>query len=139
MISSQIVHLIQRVIYLHLQIIFKLIHEIIDLKCNSALRSQFFSLSPLPTAADITTLRRLVPRHKFKQLDQFAQRYLCRFDSMHRCEQSLSAMKLIKHRNRSRLTGLNLGSMMILAVTKWIPYIDKLSYAGKCHMHIHKL
>ena len=101
--------------------------EIIDLKCNTVLKSRFAELPVIPTADDMISFWRLLPESEFGHLRSFAQRYVCRFGSTYRCEQSFSAMKLIKSKNRSRLTDPNLNGLMILATTNLQPDIDKLA------------
>ena len=98
--------------------------EIIDLKCNTVLKSRFAELPIIPTADDMILFWRLLLE------SEFAQGYVCRFGSTYRCEQSFSAMKLIKSKNRSRLTDpikSNLNDLMILASTNLQPDIDKLA------------
>ena len=68
----------------------------------------------------------MLPAEKFPHLRSFAQRYVGRFGSTYRCEQSFSAMKLIKNKQRSRLTDDNLATLMTLAVTGLNPHIDRL-------------
>ena len=87
--------------------------EIIDLKCNSVLKSRFAELPVIPTADDMISFWRLLPESEFEHLRSFAQRYICRFGCTYRCEQSFSAMKLIKSKNSSRLTDSNLNGLMI--------------------------
>lgn len=101
--------------------------EIIDLKCNSVFKSRFAELPVIPTADDMISFWCLLPESGFEHLRSFAQRYVCRFGSTYRCEQSFSAMKLIKSKNRSRLTDSNLNGLMILATTKLQPDIEKLA------------
>lgn len=107
--------------------------EIIDLKCNSVLKSKFAELPVLPSADDMIAFWRILPANEFEHLRSFAQRYICRFGSTYRCEQSFSAMKLIKNKNRARLTDSNLNVLMILATTNLQPDIDKLASNLQSH------
>jgi len=107
--------------------------EVVDLQCNSVLKGRFGEIPPVPSAADMITFWQLLPANDFRHLRSFAQRYICRFGSTYRCEQSFSAMKLIKSRNRTRLTDNNLNSLMILAVTEMKPQISKLASSHQMH------
>ena len=71
--------------------------ELIDLKCNIVLKGRFAELPPVPCAADIISFWKLLPTTEFGNLRSFAQRYMSRFGSTYRCEQTFSAMKLIKN------------------------------------------
>lgn len=101
--------------------------EVIDVKCNSVIRSKFLEIPASPTLNDMTQFWQMLPADKFQHLRSFAQRYVCRFGSTYRCEQSFSAMKLIKNKQRSRLTDDHLAALMTLAVTGLNPDIDRLS------------
>lgn len=107
--------------------------EIIDLKCNSVLKGRFAELPVVPSASDMISFWRLLPENDFEHLRSFAQRFVCRFGSTYRCEQSFSSMKLIKNKNRARLTDSNLNGLMILATTNLNPDIDKLASNIQLH------
>lgn len=83
-------------------------------------------LPPIPTATDMISFWRVLPRSEFNQLRIFAQKLIYRFGSKYRCEQTFSAMKLIKNRNRASLTDKNLNGLMVLATTELQPDIDSL-------------
>lgn len=72
--------------------------EVIEVKCNSIIRSKFMEIPASPTSKDMTQFWQMLPADKFQHLRSFAQRYVCRFGSTYRCEQSFSAMKLIKNK-----------------------------------------
>jgi hypothetical protein len=102
--------------------------EVIDLKSNSALKGRFYELPDVPSATDMVSFWRLVPASKFPHLHTFALQYVCRFGSTYRCEQTFSAMKLIKDRSRSRLNDPHLRDLLLLATSDIEPEIDKLSH-----------
>jgi hypothetical protein len=107
--------------------------EAVDLQHNTSLIERFRKLSAVPYAADMILFWSMFPSEHFPNLRSFAQRYVCRFGSTYRCEQSFSAMKLIKSRNRARLTDENLCCLMTLATTDLHADIDKLASTTQNH------
>ena len=107
--------------------------EVLDLKCNSALKGRFYELPDAPSATDMVSFWRLVPASVFPHLHIFALQYVCRFGSTYRCEQTFSAMKLIKDRSRSCLTDPHLRDLLLLATSEIQPDIDKLSRSIQLH------
>lgn len=101
--------------------------EVIDVKCSSVLRSKFMEIPASPNSKDMIQFWSMLPAETFPHLRSFAQRYICRFGTTYRCEQSFSTMKLIKNKQRSRLTDDNLSALMTLAVTDMNPDIDRLA------------
>ena len=80
--------------------------EVLDLQNNSNLKGRFDELPPLPNASDMISFWSMLPPSQFVHLRAFAQRYICRFGSTYRCEQTFSAMTKIKNRNRASLTDI---------------------------------
>ena len=101
--------------------------KVIDLKCNTVLKGRYAELSAIPSAADMISFWQLLPVTEFGYLCSFAQRFICRFGSTYRYEQTFCAMKLIKKRNRTSLTDTNLGGLMLLTATNLQPKVAKLS------------
>ena len=67
--------------------------EVIDLKCNNIPIGRFTELSAIPSAADRISFWQLLPVTEFAYVRSFAQRFICRFGSTYRCEQTFSAME----------------------------------------------
>jgi len=107
--------------------------EALDLQNSTALIGRFKELPAVPSATDMISFWSVLPNEEFPLLRSFAQRYVCRFGSTYRCEQSFSAMKLIKTRNRARLTDENLNCLMTLATTDLSPDINKLASTIQNH------
>mgnify|MGYP003396362830 CR=1 FL=1 len=107
--------------------------ELVDLKCNSALKGHFANLPAVPLADDLIKFWKMLPKAKFTCLRSFSQRFICRFASTYRCEQVFSAMQLIKNKNRSRLLDCNLNSLLILASTALKPDTEKLASSHQAH------
>lgn len=101
--------------------------ELIDLKTNSSLKAKFHELSSVPSASDMINYWRSLPCENFPELRKFAQSFICRFGTTYRCEQTFSAMKLVKSKTRSRLTDANLKNTLLLSVTHINPNIEKLA------------
>ena len=78
--------------------------ELIDLKTHPSLKIKFDEHSSVPSASDMIKFWQTLPRENFPELRKFAQGFICRFGTTYRCEQTFSAMKLIKSKARSRLT-----------------------------------
>jgi hypothetical protein len=100
--------------------------EIIDLKCNSVLKGIYYELSPIPSSDEMIRFWSMLPA-TLPGLRLFAQRFVCRFGSTYRCEQTFSSMKLIKSKQRSRLTDPNLCSLLVIGTTELTPNIPKLA------------
>jgi hypothetical protein len=100
--------------------------EVIDLKCNFTLRGRYDELSAVPSASEMLMFWNMLPNENFENLRHFAQRYACRFGSTYKCEQTFSSMKLIKSKNRTRLTDQHLHNLLILATTDLKPNIEEL-------------
>jgi len=98
----------------------------VNMQNNSVLKGRFDELPPIPTASDMISFWRMLPATEFVHLRVFAQRYICRFGSTYRCEQSFSSMTLIKNRYRASLTDSHLNSFMLFATTELQPDIEKL-------------
>ena len=107
--------------------------EAIDLQNNSVLKGRFDDMPAVPSATDMISFWSMLPVEQFGHLRSFAQRFICRFGSTYRCEQSFSAMKIIKNRNRARLADKNLSCLMMLATTDLRPDINKLASAIQPH------
>lgn len=101
--------------------------ELIDLKTNSSLKAKFHELSSVPSASDMINFWRSLPCENFPELRKFALSFICRFGTTYRCEQTFSAMKLVKSKTRSRLTDANLKNTLLLSVTHINPNIEKLA------------
>lgn len=108
--------------------------EVLNLKCSTALKAHFYELSSVPTADEMIGFWSKLPSEQFPELRLLAQRCICRFGSTYRCEQAFSAMKLIKTRNRARLTADNLESQMILTTSEIEPDIIKLASEHRAHI-----
>lgn len=100
--------------------------EVIDVRCNTILKGRFYEMPAVPSAMDMISFWRLISPDRCPNLHTFALQYICRFGSTYRCEQTFSAMKLIKNRNRSCLTDHHLCDLLTLATSNLQPDIDKL-------------
>ena len=83
--------------------------ELIDLQCNSALKSKF-------AATDIKDFYQQLPKETFPRLRDHAARILSLFASTYLCEQAFSAMTLVKNKFRSRLTDCNMYASLKVAL-----------------------
>ena len=100
--------------------------EVIDVRCDTVLKGRFYEMPAVPSAMDMISFWRLISPDRCPNLHTFALQYICRFGSTYRCEQTFSAMKLIKNRNRSCLTDHHLCDLLTLATSNLQPDIEKL-------------
>ena len=61
--------------------------KLIELKANSVLKVKFIEFSSFPGASEIISVWRTLPCKDFSEMRKFAQRYVCLFGTMYRCEQ----------------------------------------------------
>ena len=78
-------------------------------------------------ASDIISFWLFLPEDQFSNLRCFAMQYICRFGNTYRCEQTFSAKKIIKTKNRTCLTDNNLSNLFLLATTSLHPNIESIT------------
>ncbi|KII61582.1 hypothetical protein RF11_07504 [Thelohanellus kitauei] len=88
--------------------------EVIELKCNSTLKSRFLEQSVTPLLDHIISFCQQLPAEQFQNMRSFAQKYICSDDNN-------------KQQARSRLTDSNLSALMIFGTTSLCPDIEKLT------------
>lgn len=76
---------------------------------------------------------KLLPVSQFPNLRRFAQKYICRFGTTYRCEQSFSTLNLIKNKLRNQLTDEHLANLLRLGISNLQPEIDKLIARKQIH------
>ena len=62
-----------------------------------------------------------VMKERFPVLKKHANRLICMYGTSYQCEQTFSAMKIIKNVYRTRLTDTHLNDLVQLATTKYSP------------------
>jgi len=105
--------------------------ELIEPKANSVLKIKFDELSSLPSSSEIIGFWRSLSCEHFPEMRKFAWSYSCLFGTTYKCEQSLSFMKIIKKKLRSRRSESNLKNSLLLSVTNLTPNITGLVKAKR--------
>ncbi len=100
------------------------------------LKTKFNELSSTPSAIETINFWKILPPDYFSNLRRFAQGYIPQFGNTFRCEQVFSYMKMIKSKQRSRLTDSNLNNLLKFATTNLNPNILRL-VKSKQHQKSH--
>lgn len=101
--------------------------DVLELQSTIQLRIFFESFGPLPSEEELLQFWKILPIASFPHLRAFAQRMVCRFGTVFRCEQTFSLMKIIKGKYRARLTDDHLAALLRLATTEFAPDIPALT------------
>lgn len=102
--------------------------ELIDLQCNTALKTKF-------TSTEVKAFYQQLPRESFSHLRKHAARMLCLFASTYLCEQAFSKMTLVKTKLRSRLTDANLhANLRVALAVDMQPDIPSLVKRKQCQV-----
>ena len=105
--------------------------KLIEPKANSVLKIKFDELSSLPSSSEMIDFWRSLSCEHFPEMRKFAWSYSCLFGTTYKCEQSLSFMKIIKKKLRSRRSESNLKNSLLLSVTNLTPNITGLVKAKR--------
>ena len=102
--------------------------ELIDLQCDSALKSKFPSV-------DLVEFYKSVDPTKFPKILYHAKRIVAMFGSTYLCEQTFSIMKINKSKHRNRLTDDHLRALLRGACSNDIKAdFEELVNAKRCQV-----
>lgn len=93
--------------------------ELIDMQSDHTLRGMFNSVT-------LTEFYKSLSSDKFPCMKNFARKIFSVFGSTYICEQSFSCMKIIKSKNRSSLTDINLQAVMKISTSNLTPDFKRL-------------
>ncbi|GBP09708.1 General transcription factor II-I repeat domain-containing protein 2B [Eumeta japonica] len=94
--------------------------ELIEVQEDSILKSKFEDLE----LCDF--YKKYLEEDHFLQLEKFARRLVCAFDSTFKCEQFFAKMKVNKSKHLTRLTDDNFDNSLRLCISGINPNIDGL-------------